>query len=86
MSDISTVTDALKLIKSRIIETPDFGIYKSILRQLEYILSVLDGRETNRDNMEKIIVGHYAVHEFEESDPELASLLKKCQYIAFKLK
>ncbi|WP_346839622.1 immunity protein Tsi6 family protein [Microbulbifer sp. SAOS-129_SWC] len=84
MDNIKIVNDAITLTESRLRDIPDFGIYKSVLRQLSYLLLVLEGGDDN-GMLDKVIVGHYAVHEFEESDPELASLLKKCQNIAFKL-
>ena len=64
---------------------PDFDIYKSILKQLHYLQMILNGSEPDRSKLEKIILGHFAVREFEESDLEFSEILKKCQNIAFKL-
>ncbi|WP_096086542.1 immunity protein Tsi6 family protein [Agaribacterium haliotis] len=82
---IETIKKGLLLTEARVEKMPDFDIYQSILRQLSYLLSVVDGSNPDNSNLGKIIVGHFAVREFEESDPELASILKKCQNIAFKL-
>ncbi|WP_370292084.1 immunity protein Tsi6 family protein [Thalassolituus sp.] len=83
MNEIFVVEEALRLIDERISTLPSFELYKTIKKQLEYLLSVLDGSCDDANNLEKIVVGHYAVHEFEETDPELSNLLKKCQKIVF---
>jgi hypothetical protein len=82
---IKTIDSAIEIINNRIANIPEFEIYQSTLKQLTYLSSILNGTEEDMSNLDKIIVGHYAVREFEESDPELASALKKCQSIAFKL-
>lgn len=64
---------------------PSFDLYASIVNQLEYILKVLKGEEKNKDMLKNIIVGTYAVREFEQSDLELAELLIKVQAIALKM-
>lgn len=46
---------------------------------------MVDGSESDRGKLDKIIIGHFAVREFEKSDPELSNILKKCQKIAFRL-
>jgi len=48
------------------------------------LLSVLRGNEKDRSRLKNIIVGHFAVREFEESDPDLAEALNAAQAIAFK--
>ena len=45
---------------------------------------MLRGNEKDRSRLKNIIVGHFAVREFEESDPELAEALNAAQAIAFK--
>lgn len=85
MSQIKTIKDGISLTETRLRDIPDYDIYQSILKQLNYLLSVVDGSELDRSKLDKIMVGHFAVREFEESDPELAKALKKCQNIAFKL-
>lgn len=83
MDEITVVNNALRLIQKRITNLPSFELYEVIQNQLEYLLSVLNGSNADTSKLEKIVVGHYAVHEFEETDPELAGLLKKCQKIVF---
>jgi len=82
---IDVVNKALRLAKERELAAPSFEIYSSVVAQLEYMARVLSGDETNRDLMKKIIIGHYAVREFEESDPELAEALMAAQSIASKM-
>ncbi|MFC5459277.1 immunity protein Tsi6 family protein [Massilia niabensis] len=45
-------------------------------------MSVMRGDEKNRSRLKSIIVGHFAVREFAESDPELADALYAAQKIA----
>jgi Tsi6 len=49
------------------------------------IALVLNGEEKDKSRMKDIIVGHYAVREFEDSDPELAAILIAVQSIASKM-
>ncbi|SEA98975.1 immunity protein Tsi6 family protein [Alkalimonas amylolytica] len=85
MTPIEIVRKGISLTEKRLKDIPDFDIYQSIIKQLQYLLSIIDGSELDRSKLDKIIVGHFAVREFEESDPELAEILKNCQSIAFKL-
>lgn len=78
------VERAISIVKARIKKLPNHGIYHSVLRQLKYILNVLNGTVEDTSGLDKIIVGHYAVREFEESDPELADALIQCQNIAYR--
>ena len=83
--EIVTIKEGISLVKKRLNDIPDFDIYQSILKQLYYLLSVLDGSELDKSKLKQVVLGHFAVREFEESDPELSKILKKCQNIAFKL-
>ena len=85
MSAIETVENALALARARLKAAPDFDIFASAVTQLEYLLSVLHGEQSDRSRLKNIIVGHFAVREFEESDPELADALNAAQLIAFKM-
>jgi hypothetical protein len=84
MNSIETVEKALVLAYARSSEAPGFQIFASIVTQLEYLSSVLRGDEKDRSRLKDIIVGHFAVREFGESDPELAEALNAAQNIAFK--
>lgn len=75
------------LFRSALVETeeklkvfPNFQLLISIRNQLIYLIRLMDGTETDRTVLSTIIIGLYAVREFEESDPTYASLLQKCQY------
>ena len=85
MSRLETIEEGISLTEKRLKNIPDFDIYKSILKQLHYLQMILNGSEPDRSKLEKIISGHFAVREFEESDLEFSEILKKCQNIAFKL-
>lgn len=84
MTAVETVEKALALARVRLSEAPGFQIFTSTVAQLEYLLSVLRGDEKDRSRLKDIIVGHFAVREFEESDPDLADVLKAAQSIAFQ--
>jgi predicted nucleic acid-binding protein len=84
MTAIETVEKALTLAHARLSEAPGFQIFASTVTQLEYLLSVLRGDEKDRSRLKSIIVGHFAVREFAESDPELAEALNAAQSIAFQ--
>jgi Tsi6 len=85
MTAIETVNNALFLARKRIDSAPTFQLFDSIVTQLEYVEKVLNGKEKDRSRMKNIIVGHYAVREFEDSDPELAAILIAVQAIASKM-
>jgi hypothetical protein len=84
MNSIETVEKALALAYVRSSEAPGFQMFTSIVAQLEYLLSVLRGEEKDCSRLKGIVVGHFAVREFGESDPELAEALNAAQSIAFK--
>ena len=77
------VRAGLELVKSRQTSCPTFDLYASCASQLEYLLAVLDG-QLPRDlpKLRTIVIGHYGVREFMESDPELAQALIDAQSIA----
>ena len=81
----TTINNALEIARKRLAEVPSFPLYSSIISQLEYVAAVLDGDEKDRSRLKHVIVGHYGAREFEESDPELARVLKDAQLIASKM-
>lgn len=85
MTAKATITRALDLARERLKAAPAFDIYQSIVLQLEYLEALLNGTETDRSKLKKIIVGHYGVREFEESDHEFADALTDAQAIASKM-
>jgi len=85
MTAQATIARALDLARQRLKDAPTFDIYQSIVSQLEYLESLQNGTETDRSKLKKIIVGHYGVREFEESDPEFADALTDAQAIASKM-
>ena len=64
---------------------PDYEVYGSICRQLDYLSAVASGQELDRLRLREIIVGVYAIREFDGSDPELAIALKDAQFIADRM-
>lgn len=47
----------------------------SILRQLDYLIAIEEGRETNRERLHEIVIGLLAVREIEPLDLQTAELL-----------
>lgn len=83
MDATAVVCDGLELVKLRQATSPTFAIYASCAAQLEYLLDVLDGRlPRDLPKLRRILIGHYGVREFMESDPELARSLINAQTIA----
>lgn len=79
--------DAKALFKIALFETeerlkifPSFPLLISIKNQLIYLIKLVDGIDTDRTLLSTIILGHYAASEFEDSDPNYARLLQKCQF------
>ena len=82
MNSIEKVQSALEMVRARSIAAPGFQLFSSAVVQREYLLSVLQGTERDRSRLKNIVVGHFAVREFKESDPELADVLCAVQTIA----
>ena len=85
MSAIDTLSNAIQLIQVRQAEAPTFELYKSIDGQLRYLQQVISGETKDRSHLKDVVVGAYAVKEFEEADPELARVLKEVQLIASRM-
>lgn len=86
LKDKATITtEALKIAKARLNAAPTFALYQSIVAQLEYLKGVIEGHEKNKARLNDIVVGVYAVKDFEESDPEFAAALKDAQYVASRM-
>lgn len=79
------IEQAIEMAAERRAHVPSFPLYVSIEGQLGYMKRVLDGHEKDRSRLKDIIVGVYAVREFDESDPEFARLLKEAQLVAYKM-
>jgi hypothetical protein len=81
MDKEQVIRDAECSIQDRVRVYPSNDMYVSIQRQLSYVREVISGKNEDRSRLKDIIVGHYAVREIGDEDPELADLLKKVQYI-----
>lgn len=73
------------IAESRRRAAPDYEVYESICRQLDYLSAVASGQEHDRLRLREIVVGVYAIREFEDSDPELAVALKDAQFITDRM-
>lgn len=83
MSEVEILETAVKMTNDRIEKIPEYGLYSNVKNQLTYLLDFL-GKENDGGDLGKINLGHIAVHEFEETDPEYSKFLKRSQNIAFK--
>jgi hypothetical protein len=54
----------------------------SIRAQLEWLVSFFEGRNNEREKLRKLVFGHYAARELDESDTEFISALAKAHYVA----
>lgn len=56
----------------------------SIKTQLEWLVAYFEGRNNERENLRKLVFGHYAVRELDERDVEFIDALTKAYYVASK--
>lgn len=80
MKNSDLFRNALMETEERLNIFPSFQVLLSVRNQLNYLIQLADGIETDRTLLSTIIIGHYAAREFEDSDPLYASLLQRCQY------
>jgi hypothetical protein len=53
---------------------------------LIYLKELAEDKELDLSKLDKIVIGYYAAHEYEETDPEYSKALKTCQNIALMMK
>ncbi len=76
------VYQALRMVDERLEGWPDFVIYLSIKRQLEYIKDTISaGVRPTDERLDSLTLGVYAAREFETSDPEFAAALFDISYL-----
>ena len=85
MNAVEIVERALLLAEERLAASPGFRLFDSIVEQLKYLLAALRGGERDNAKLRQIIIGRYAVQEFEQSDPEFADALMIAQDVASKM-
>lgn len=85
MQFVDFVDEALRLCLERKQAFPAVGLFDSIENQLTYLRAVLTGEEPDRSRLSKIIIGIYAVREFDDNDPVFSKALKKAHYIADRM-
>jgi Tsi6 len=66
-------------------DLPKYELLNSIALQIDYVHGCLSDPQFDRSRLKEIIVGVYAVREFDASDPEFAKALHRVQYIASRL-
>jgi hypothetical protein len=70
------------MVEARLTETPAYGLYGLIARQLEDALAVLnEGRTPTDAEKKRITMGALAARELETTDPELADLVMKADFL-----
>ncbi|MDP8169704.1 immunity protein Tsi6 family protein [Pasteurella skyensis] len=79
---INILNKAKKMINERLNKFPDYHGFIVIDEQIKYLLEVLTSLHVDRDKLNDINVGQYAVHIFESEDPELANILHEVSGIA----
>jgi len=66
---------ALQRCRELLVCDPDFPPLLSIKVQLEYLISVANGKNIERERLKEIIVGQYAAREFEDREMAFANML-----------
>jgi hypothetical protein len=65
----------------RILQSPDFQIYRSIRAQLQFIQGhLVDRTPIAEEDRQRLILGVLAAREFETSDPDYADVLFEVSY------
>lgn len=62
------------------------AMYSLIVKQLEYLYNVVNGKETDRKKLWKLTFGVYAAKEFENSDEIFYDRLTSAFYIAEQIR
>ncbi|HEX3764724.1 MAG TPA: immunity protein Tsi6 family protein [Kofleriaceae bacterium] len=85
--DLPALVDkGLALVEQRLKDSGGARIYDSIQAQLTYMKQVIDaGEKPAPDKVRSLTLGVYAAREFETSDPELADVLFKVEYLFKRL-
>ena len=78
--------EGLRMVRERLQASPDFPIYLSIQRQLEYVDQIVTlGQSPDPGKIDSLTLGVYAAREFETSDPDFADVLFKVNYLANRM-
>lgn len=82
---INRLREACLAANSRRLASPGYAVLESACKQADYVYAVASGIETDKSRLREIIVGVYAIREFDDSDPELATALKDVQFVADRM-
>lgn len=82
---IDYLNEALLILKQRQTKLPNFPLYQSAINQIEYVKSILEGKENDKSKLHTMTLGAYASKEFDTTDPELAKHLSNVNYIVSQM-
>ncbi|CAI1555833.1 immunity protein Tsi6 family protein [Serratia proteamaculans] len=82
---IDYLSEALLILKKRQTKQPNFPLYQSAINQIEYVKSILEGKENDKSKLHTMTLGAYASKEFDTTDPELAKHLSNVNYIVSQM-
>jgi hypothetical protein len=63
------------MVRNFELENPNFGVLKSIILQLEYLVAIELGTEKDRSRLKDIVIGAQAAREIDSVDLKLADVL-----------
>jgi hypothetical protein len=76
----------LHMVRERLQASPDFSVYLSIQRQIEYLqTAVALAQSPDPEKIDSLTLGIYAAREFETSDPDFADVLFRIHYLAARM-
>ena len=78
MGDARMLREALARTEALSRRHPETATLRSIVRQLDYLVSVATGANGDRSRLKDVILGVQAAREVEPLDPSLAELLYRC--------
>ena len=86
MGDKDILAKALEECDVRLRKKPNFRPLTIIKEEVEYLLSLIEGKTQDRSNLANIQIGLLAVREFEADDPGFADLLFQVADVVKKLR
>lgn len=86
MNSQMVLSQAKKRCSELLVGSPKFFPLQSVMEQLLYIEAALNDKAADRDKLEHINVGLFAVKEFEVRAPEFAELLYQVEDVVELMK
>jgi Tsi6 len=84
--ELQILKTALAECEKKISQTPNFQPLLSIEKQIQYLIDLTENKTHDHSRLKDIMIGVYAVREFEDRDMEFANLLYEVEEVVDLLK